>query len=87
MTANELKAWWGPAFLPHPGWTGGPWLDAFKFEALTAAAAIRQAEDAYDFVRPRTRVEIAKDEAEVREALASFMAEKSTVLKICPVAA
>jgi len=83
---DQPKAWYGPAFLPQ-GRPDGPWLRSFKFEANSMADAIRKAEGAYAQVRPGTRVEIAADDVEMREALANFMTGKSAILKICPLVA
>jgi hypothetical protein len=83
LNHDQPKAWYGPAFLPQ-GRSDGPWLRALRFEANSTADAIRKAERAYAQVRPGTRVEIADDDAEMRDALMRFMTGKSAVLKICP---
>src|SRR5262245_48030907 len=80
---NGSRAWWGPAIPGHPWWEGQPFHSGFKFEARTEADALRQAEDAYRLIFPRVDVEVAKDQDDMRAALADFLARKSNVLKIC----
>jgi hypothetical protein len=83
--ANELKAWWGPAIALHPWWQGTKFHTGFRFEARSAADALRQADEAYSFVIRDVTVELAESETEMREALARFLGGSSRVLKICAV--